>query len=59
MPTVLHCPKCKSINIMEVPNTTLDVVAKCTDCLYVDFVKKFEQNGDSNENNQKITRKNI
>ena len=47
MPTVLRCPKCKSINIMEVPNTTLDVVAKCTDCLYVDFVKKFEQNGDS------------
>lgn len=37
------CPKCRSKRIKQVPNNTLDVVAKCEDCGHEDFVNEFEE----------------
>ena len=40
---MMICPKCNSDKISEVPNNTLDVVAKCDKCGYEDFVGTFEK----------------
>lgn len=40
----LKCPKCGSKNISNVTNFSLDIVAKCDDCGYENFIKNFECN---------------
>lgn len=43
----MQCPKCGSFKVSEVPNNTLDVVAKCDKCGYEDFVKKFDESAET------------
>lgn len=39
----MKCPKCGSSNITQVLNNSLDVVAKCDDCGYENFVNEFQK----------------